>query len=134
MVLGMEMVRAVRWAGSRGHGMISLKVERKLMLMRQLGVRRSAALRRYGWQGDRALEHISICLLLIARSDIPSRRGLVRRRDATVKRIVVLIRLIRVLLLHALDGVEVVADRRAFCSRQWLFRTEKDRWTGCSRY
>jgi hypothetical protein len=110
MLLRVQVVRTMGRARGRRHSRGRLlKLERHLGLVRNLRIGRRAALRRDGWQSDVLLEHLHISFVLIGRSYIPGRKGLVSRRNASVESIG-LIRLLRALLLHALDRVELVFD------------------------
>lgn len=101
--------------------------------MRQMGIRRSAALRGDGRDDNRSLEHVRIRLLFISRSDVPGRGSPVRRGNSAIESII-LVGLLRALLLHPFDGVEMVLDGRPLGRRQRLLAAEKGGRTGRARY
>jgi hypothetical protein len=110
MLLRVQVVRTMRRARGRRHSRGRLlKLERQLGLVRNLRSGRRSALRRNGWHSNGLLEHLDISLVLVGRSYIPGRKGLVSRGNASVE-IIGLIGLLRALLLHALNRIELVID------------------------
>jgi hypothetical protein len=103
---------------SRGgrHARVSLlEVEGQLMLLGQVWVARNRpTLRRDGWHTTRLLEHRLEVFLFVSLRNIPCRRRLVGRGDASGRRIRLVLCNFSTFLLHPLDWVELIIDGRAF--------------------
>jgi hypothetical protein len=110
MTLRMKM-SAIRATGSRETRVTLLEGERHLVLLGNIGVvGYGAALRRRCHDG--LLEHLIICLFLVALHGIPSGQSFVRRWDSIVEA-VWLLGLSCALFLHALDWIELIFERRS---------------------
>lgn len=119
--LRMKAMRSIRRARRWRHGWVTLlEVEGHLMLLGNIGVVRDGPT--LGWycgNGDGLFEHLIVRLLFAAVRDVPSWQSLVGWGDTSIQHNQPLSGLC-VLLLHALDGIELVTDRGSFGDRQWL--------------
>lgn len=99
--------RTRRW---RHHWVTLLEVEGHLMLLGNIGVvGDGATLGRYCRHADRLFKHLIVRLIFGAFRKVPGWQSLVGWRDTSIQHDQPLGGLC-ILLLHALDGIELVAD------------------------